>query len=177
VGWRLGARLREQAAAAERRMTLQEVSDYWNGRFEAATEQANSDEPDALVIAANAAFRRAMRDANGAPTADRLDQVMQAYVSVLKNNGFTRDTAFNYEYVARVRDASARAAKRPASPPTARTADAPDDLPTGPTLHGRPGTHPPATRGEEFEVLTPLDYGERETRPEPTPGRPRPRKG
>ena len=50
-------------------------------------------------------------------------------------------------------------------------------LPAGPTVHGRPGMHPPSTKGEEFEVITPMDYGDREAQPEPTPGVKLPRKG
>jgi hypothetical protein len=96
---------------------------------------------------------------------------------VLKNAGFSKDAAYNYEFVARLRDATARSkpARQPSSPRA--TPAAPDDLPAGPTIHGRPGEHPPDTRGDEFEVLTPMDYGEREAQPEPTPGRPLPRKG
>ena len=37
--------------------------------------------------------------------------------------------------------------------------------------------HPPSTKGEEFEVITPMDYGDREAQPEPTPGVKLPRKG
>jgi hypothetical protein len=36
---------------------------------------------------------------------------------------------------------------------------------------------PPTTKGEEFEVLTPMDYGDREAQPEPTTGRKLPPKG
>jgi hypothetical protein len=103
----------------------------------------------------------------------------------LKNGGFDRDAAYNYEYVARLRDAAARAkpgsAKSPAADrgrqPAQPRPRRPGDLPDGPTIHGRPGTHPPATRGEEFEVLTPMDFGDREAQPEPTPGVKLPKKG
>jgi hypothetical protein len=176
ASWRLANRTRELAAAAERRLTFVESSEYWSGRYDAVAEQATADRPESLVMAANAAFRKAQRDAMGGAPAERLDQVMQAYASALKNGGFNRDAAFNFEYVARLRDA-ARTPRR-APPPSAPRAPAPaDDLPAGATLHGRPGMHPPNTRGEDFEVLTPMDYGERETRPDSTPGRPLPRKG
>jgi hypothetical protein len=51
------------------------------------------------------------------------------------------------------------------------------ELPDGPTIHGRPGTHPQPSRGEEFEILTPMNYGDREAQPEPTPGVKLPKKG
>lgn len=177
VSWRMAGTTGERASRAARLLTLQELDEYWAGKYDAVTERASADEPPSLVAAANASFRKAQRDTAGVLTVERLDQTLQAYASALKNGGFNRDAAFNFEYVARLRDAIAKAPRRP-SPPATRAAPSPaDDLPIGPTLHGRPGMHPPATRGEEFEVLTPMDYGERETRPEATPGRPLPRKG
>jgi len=96
----------------------------------------------------------------------------------LKNSGFDRDAAYNYEYVARLRDAAARAKPRPepSSRPPVRN-PRPGEFPDGPTIHGRPGMHPPATKGEEFEVLTPMNFGDREAQPEPTPGMRLPKKG
>lgn len=178
--WREAAVAHEEAARETRRQTLQEASDYWSGRYDTVAAQASAEEPATLRMAANAAFRKAGRDAGGTPPVDTLDQVLAAYASALRNGGYHPDAAFNFEYVARLRDGLARAPRRgtTAAPPAARSAPTPaDDLPTGPTLHGRPGVHPPGTRGEEFEVLTPMDYGEREAQPEPTPGRRLPRKG
>jgi hypothetical protein len=152
------------------------AGDYWRGKYAAA---ASADRPDAdLMVAANAMFRQAQSQPGPGPiSVERLDRTLQAYAAVLKNAGFSKDAAYNYEFVARLRDATARSkpARQPSSPRA--TPAAPDDLPAGPTIHGRPGEHPPDTRGDEFEVLTPMDYGEREAQPEPTPGRPLPRKG
>lgn len=157
---------------------------YWTGDYPALTETADSGaaETDALLVSANAAFRRAQAD--GRPLSpERLDPILQGYAGVLRNRGFDRDAAYNYEYIARLRDQAARA-KPSTSKPDANTARAgapartrTGDLPAGPTIHGRPGTHPPATRGEEFEVITPMDFGDRETHPEPTPGVRMPKKG
>lgn len=176
VSWRLASHTRELATATERRMTFLEASDYWSGQYDAVAEHAAADDAESLLFAANASFRKAQRDFTGAPPVERLDQVMQGYISALKNGGFNQDAAFNFEYVARVRDA-AKTPRRTPPPSSVQSAAPADDLPHGATLHGRPGTHPPNTRGEDFEVLTPMDYGERETRPEPTPGRRLPRKG
>jgi hypothetical protein len=181
ASWTLSGRIRDRISSEERRLTLQEHTDYWAGKYELLSQQSSGANPESLVWAANGAFRRAMRDSGGAPSVERLDDVLQAYTSALKNgadSAWRRDAAFNFEYVSRLRDALATSPRRPAStsssskPPATR-----DDLPGGPTIHGRRGAHPPDTRGEDFEVLTPMDYGEREAQPEPTPGRPFPRKG
>jgi hypothetical protein len=150
---------------------------YWRGNYAAAQSEQSSD-AEALIVAANAMFRQVQAQAGSGPmSVERLDRTLQAYVAVLKNAGFSRDAAFNYEFVARTRDTLARSKppRQSPQPPPKPTPD--DDLPTGATIHGRPGRHPPNTRGEEFEILTPMDYGEREAQPEPTPGRPLPRKG
>ena len=157
-------------------------TDYWAGRYQqvVASDAANSSSATLLLMGANAAFRRVQREAaNRPPSVERLDESLQAYAGVLKNGGFNRDAAYNFEYVARLRDGVARSkgaapARQPAPRAAARSGD---DLPSGPTIHGTRGTHPPNTKGEDFEVLTPMDYGEREAQPEPTPGQPLPRKG
>jgi hypothetical protein len=178
VSWTAAGRVRQSAAVTLLRVTLQEQSEYWSGNYDAVTS-VTSDDPDALLTAANAVFRKAQRDSRPAPAVEQLDRALQAYASVLRNAPSTsqqRDAAYNFEYVARLRDAVAQPTRRVARP-TPPSAAPPDDLPTGPTIHGQPGTHPPDTRGEQFDVLTPMDYGEREAQPEPTPGRRVPRKG
>jgi hypothetical protein len=165
---------------------IEAQGDYWKRRYDTLTgsdddARAGVEDggPARLLIGAHALFRKMEREGARTSGPERLDQVLQAYAGVLKNGGFNQDAAYNYEFVSRLRDAVARsktaAAARSSSPsPSAGT---PDDLPRGPTIHGRPGAHPPGSRGDEFEVLTPMDYGEREAQPEPTPGRPLPRKG
>jgi hypothetical protein len=157
------------------------IDAYWRGRYDllsspAATMPAGD---GSLLTAANAAFRRVERSPTQPKTPADLDQVLDVYASALRNDGYTMDAAYNYEYVARLRDTLAQA--KPAKPraPGAATTTAPpqDDLPTGPTIHGKPGRHPPATRGNDFEVITPMDFGDREAQPEPTPGVKLPRKG
>jgi hypothetical protein len=176
VSWRAAAAARELATRHERLATLQASTPYWSGDYASVMQSASDGDASSLVTAANAAFRRAQRESAGSPSIERLDEALQAYASALKNGGFNQDAAYNFEYVARLRDAIAKAPRR-TTPPRIVATPAHDDLPAGPTLHGRPGTHPPNTRGEEFEVITPMDYGEREAQPEPTPGRPLPRKG
>ena len=161
------------------------TASYWTADYVTLTERptAGDDQAGALLLAANAAFRRAQADAGRTLSPERLDQILQGYASALKNQGFDHDAAYNFEYVARLRDQAARAKPSTAKPDAAardRSARPPrrsGGLPDGPTVHGRPGTHPPATRGEEFEVITPMDFGDREAQPEPTPGVKLPKKG
>lgn len=161
------------------------VSRYWQGDYLVLTDptRGNADDSALLIVTANAAFRQAQREASGRPVSvDQLDHVLQAYAAVLRNAGFDRDAAFNYEYIARLRDTAARVKPSPARPgaaprPTSMAPTRPGDLPAGPTIHGRPGTHPQPSRGEEFEIITPMNYGDREAQPEPTPGVKLPKKG
>ena len=153
------------------------VADYWQRRYGASptgstTRNADRD-PRLMLMAANATFRAARRNAAAAAAAVApLDEAMQAYAAVLKESGFDRDAAYNYEFVARLRDRAAREKQpRTAAKPAGAAPAAQSDLPPGPTIHGRPGEHPPTTRGNEFEVLTPMDYGDREAQPEQTPGK------
>ena len=156
---------------------LRAIAGYWSGRPDALSDARA---PLTLRLAAHAAFKSSLGDVSRSGAgADAFDRALQAYATALKEGGFDRDTAYNYEYVARVRDRMAR--QKPDPRAAAKPAIAPrlerSDIPLGPTIHGQPGMHPPATRGEEFEILTPMDYGDREAQPEPTPGKKIDRKG
>ena len=154
---------------------------YWAGGYDQVIE-ARSEEVDAevLLTAANAAFRASERDRR-APQAEqvqRLDGVLQAYASVLKASPRHAEAAYNYEYVSRVRDQEA--SRVPGKTPSALAAPAPTragDLPAGNTIHGRPGGPPPEAKAEEFQVIAPMEYGDREAQPEATPGGKIQRKG
>jgi hypothetical protein len=180
--------LRERADRLERLATLRPdfegtvpateraTADYWRGdydRLTGASEETQRD-PDEqlLLIAANAAFRAAERTPQPrAAQVQQLDLVVQAYASALKAPIFVPDAAYNYEYVVRVRDSLARIRGGVAAPQRKTQASTgAADLPSGPTIHGRPGGPPSDTKGEEFEILTPMEYGDREAQPEPTTG-------
>jgi hypothetical protein len=187
--------LRERADRLERLATLRTdldgavsateraTADYWRGDYDriAFTSEDTERDPDPqlLLVTANAAFRAAERTPKPrAAQVQQLDLVMQAYASALKAPVFVADAAYNYEYVVRLRDSMARARGNAALPPgkPEGSTDA-ADLPGGPTIHGRPGGPPPDTKGEEFEILTPMEYGDREAQPEPTTGAKPLRKG
>ena len=194
ASWAEAGRAARAADASERIATLQfpEVADgvdaattatvaYWLGQYGRVTADTASGESDAHVLrtAANAAFRAYEREPGAGPAAvQRLDGVLQAYASALKASARDVDAAYNYEYVARLRDAVARAKGKPSKgAPVAPPAIVAGDLPAGPTIHGRPGAPPPDATMEELQMLAPMEYGDREAQPEATPGGKRERKG
>ena len=154
---------------------------YWLGQYGGITADTNNAETDAHVLrtVANAAYRESERDPlAGSAAVQRLDGVLQAYVSALKASPRDVEAAYNYEYVARLRDQVARAPQgRPLKPAPAPTAAMAGDLPMGPTIHGRPGAPPPEAKMEDLQMLAPMEYGDREAQPEATPGGKRERKG
>ena len=154
---------------------------YWIGSYDGVMgEQSQELDPEVLLTAANAAFRVSERDA-AAPQAQlvqQLDGVLQAYAAVLKASPRHADAAYNYEYVSRVRDeVAARVARKTPPASVARVRGRAGDLPEGNTIHGRPGGPPPDAKTEEFQVIAPMEYGDREAQPEATPGGKFQRKG
>jgi hypothetical protein len=153
---------------------------YWLGRYDAVTPDTDSAEADAelLLMAANAAFRASQRDPGSGPAAvQRLDGVLNAYASALKAAPRHPEAAYNYEYVARLRDQVARSQGKGVKPAAAAVTTMAGDLPAGATIHGRPGAPPPDAKMEELQMLAPMEYGDREAQPEATPGGKRERKG
>jgi hypothetical protein len=161
---------------------------YWMARYTSLTDltsAANGPAPtdgETLLLAANAAYRTsAPQSADKKGAVQRLDSVIQAYADVMRRDPSLSDAAYNYEYVARLRDQLAKAAnaknakdakKGPAEPP-----DVSVDLPTGPTIHGRPGGPPEGTPMSDFKTVTPMRYDEREEQMDPGLGKKIQRKG
>ena len=161
---------------------LQATVEYWLGRYDDLVDQRSGDtDPDVQFLAANAAFRAARRDGTVGPdAAQQLDPVLRAYSAVLRAAPTHGDAAYNLEYVSRLRNRLAGM-----KPPPSRERGAPraagpietTDLPRGPTVHGLPGGPPPEIKTEEFEVLTPRGFEERDADPEQAPGSRMRRKG
>lgn len=154
---------------------------YWIGGYDDVMEEGSQEvDPDILLTAANAAFRASQREI-AAPQQDqvqRLDGVLQAYASVLKASPRHADAAYNYEFVSRVRDeVASRVPGKTAPTPAVAVRVRSGDLPEGNTIHGRPGGPPPEAKAEEFQVIAPMEYGDREAQPEATPGGKIQRKG
>ena len=156
--------------------TVSAKAEYWRGRYDALrslpAETDRDPDPEVLLVAANAAYRSAKRERLPRQAQlEELDAVLQAYASVLKASRFLPDAAYNYEFVARLRESLGRSRSSAAAPSPAKSAAArSSDLPLGPTIHGPPGGPPPGTKGEQFEILTPMEFGDRESQPEPTTG-------
>jgi hypothetical protein len=153
---------------------------YWLSRYESLTDMISGAggpapaDPALLLVAANAAFRAsAPQSVDRRSAIERLDGVIQAYADVLRKDPTNADAAFNYEFVARLRDVLAKA---PAPGRAARDRKAPKpedvsvDLPSGPTVHGRPGGPPEGTAMSDFKTITPMRYDEREEQTDPGRG-------
>ena len=154
--------------------------DYWLGRYGSIAADTTNADADAHVLrtVANAAFRNSEREPlTGSAAIQRLDGVLQAYASALKASPRDVQAAYNYEYVARLRDQVARAPQGKPLKPMPSAALRAGDLPSGPTIHGRPGAPPPDAKMEDLQMLAPMEYGDREAQPEATPGAKRERKG
>jgi hypothetical protein len=167
---------------------------YWLGRYDSVVPDTadrggdSTADAEVLLAAANAAYRDSQRGPAAGPAAvQRLDGVLQAYASALKAapqgdrakaGTALAEAAYNYEYVARIRDEVARTPQgKPSKPAMASAPAIAGDLPSGPTIHGRPGGPPPDAKMEELQMIAPMEYGDREAQPEATPGAKRERKG
>jgi hypothetical protein len=166
---------------------------YWLARYQSLTDTSGSgstaplpNDPAVLFVAANAQFRAsAPRMADQKVAVERLDGVIQAYADVLRKDPSFIDAAYNYEFVARLRDAiarekpAARAAreKKLAALAASKPEEVTVDLPAGPTIHGLPGGPPEGVPMSDFKTLSPMRYDEREEQMEPGRGRAIRRKG
>jgi hypothetical protein len=156
----------------------QATADYWVATWDDLVRTRGGDaDPAVMHTAANAAYRLArLRRDVGTAAAERLDPVLEAYANVLKADPSHLDAAWNYEFVSRTRDvlASARLSGPRRTPPN--TPGLAPPLP-GATVHGVAGAPPPEIKSEQFETIAPMDFGDREAQPEPTPGTYLKRKG
>lgn len=160
---------------------------YWLSRYESLTYMTGGTgdpaptDPALLFVAANAAFRvSAPLSVDRSSAIERLDGVIHAYADVLRKDPAYVDAAFNYEFVSRLRDtlAKAPAGRAPRDPRAApKQEDVSVDLPSGPTVHGRPGGPPEDTDMSNFKTITPMRSDERDEQVEPGGGRQIRRKG
>ncbi len=130
---------------------------YWEGDYDAIAalrDPGREADPDTLFIAANALYR--LGQAHGA---DRqallraLDEALAAYRAVLTRDGGKSDAAFNYEYVALVRNELIKGQRRtlPGAPVASGAAD------PAQTLHGREGGAPPDRPEDNQKLFVPAD--------------------
>jgi len=154
------------------------TADYWLAHYSTLAPARDAsgvmvaDDPHRLHLAANAAWREAQRaTGDRAAAVKRLDDVLKVYTEVLKNDPENMDAAYNFEYVARMRDrlvnakgVDVRLRAREDEEPTA------GDLPSGPTLHGQPGGYPPGGGRVQIKIVVPMRPDEREQQNQTDPG-------
>lgn len=172
---------------------------YWRTDYAAIAPQKDANgvvtekDPSILLLSANAAFRASQAAADRNEAVRRLDNVVKSYGEVLRAEaagcesasgncgGRAMDAAFNYEYAVRARETLARG--RPGATPKAnaraqaKVASEEQDLPSGPTLHGRPGGPPPAVEMNQFKIVIPKRGEERKDAPDAGKGGQKIRKG
>jgi hypothetical protein len=171
---------------------------YWRSDYAAiaphhdANGVVTESDPAILLLSANGAFRASQSATDRGDASRRLDSVVKSYGEVLKTQASgcagsvqacearARDAAYNYEYAIRARESLARGrpaaigknAARPPLPPSDE-----QDLPSGPTLHGKPGGPPPATDMNQFKIVIPKRGEERKDAPDAGKGGQKIRKG
>jgi hypothetical protein len=170
---------------------------YWQSDYAAVAPRKDANgvvtetDPGILLLAANASFRASQTATDRLNTVRKLDDVVRGYAEVLKAQSKecgadqrtcearAIDAAFNYEYAIRTREALAKNRPPAASKKDARVAakSVDDDLPSGPTVHGRPGGPPPATDMNQFKIVIPKRGEERKDAPDAGKGGQKIRKG
>jgi hypothetical protein len=131
---------------------------YWQREYDAVLPE--SADPVATLedanverqlVVANAVFRVGQtRFTDRESTVKALEESASGYLTVLKNNTWHPDAAFNYEYLVRLRDEAAKGRQ----PPPPQTNEEEADL-------GEAGAPTPATSQEGFQIYVPLEQGEK----------------
>jgi hypothetical protein len=185
-----------KAAATDAR-SLRAAAGYWRADYAAIAPQHDANgvitetDPAILLLTANAAFRASQATADRLDAVRRLDTVVKSYAEVLKAQtpacdagdhaceARATDAAFNYEFAIRTRDTLAKA--RPGAPAksAAKAVAKADetDLPSGPTVHGKPGAPPAAVDMNQFKIVIPKRGEERKDAPDAGKGGQKIRKG
>jgi hypothetical protein len=161
------------------------AADYWRANYAALAPKRDAGgmltekDPELLFLSANAAFR-ASQTTDRVDTLRRLDTVVKTYADVLKNSPGHMDAAYNYEFAVRMRDSLGKqrpGAAKAAAQRAAADASATGDLPSGPTLHGKPGGPPPQVNMNQFKIVIPKRGEERNDAPDAGKGGTKVRKG
>ena len=171
-------------AEAKDASQLHATADYWQAHYAALEPKRDAGgaitekDPYVLLLAANAAFRAGQHDTDRNIALRRLDGIVKTYAEVLKN-GAHADAAYNYEYAIRVRDTLAKAKQIAPAKPAARATpeEVESDLPSGPTVHGKPGGPPAAANMAQFKIVIPKRGEERKDDPQAGKGGAKIRKG
>jgi hypothetical protein len=143
---------------------------YWRGEYGTLSAPPDANDPSVadpvvMMMRANSAYRASLDRLDDTAILERLDGIVEAYGEVLRADPTIFDASYNYEYVLKFRDRLAKLRPRDRATKGAPKKD-PEvesvDLPTGPTIYGRPGGPPPEIPGSEFKTIAPMPYDERE---------------
>jgi hypothetical protein len=163
---------------------VKSTADYWQSAYAALEPKRDAagsiaeNDPQVLLLAANASFRASQFETDRMGATRKLDAVVKSYGEALKNDGSDADAAYNYEYAIRLRDAMSKARPTGQARPAVKTAAEEDsDLPAGPTLHGRPGGPPAKSDMAQFKIVIPKRGEERKDDPQAGKGGTKIRKG
>jgi hypothetical protein len=110
------------------------------------------DNVELQLVVANAAYRMNQgKTKDKTATMKALEEAASGYLTVLKNNTWHTDAAYNYEYIVRLRDELAKG-KQPPQPPKDQSEQ---------SDNGESGAPSPATSSKGFQIYIPLEQGEK----------------
>jgi hypothetical protein len=161
--------------------TLRSLSEYWQGKYDQLDLPRDSSgslvekDPAILFVAANAAYRSASFKPGDPETEKQLNQISESYAEVLKLDPQDANAAYNYEFVARVRETLAKASEAKKSLKAA-TASASNGKRPIVTINGRQGA-PPESNVVPFKTVVPNNGDERKQDEEAGKGVKKVRKG
>ncbi len=131
---------------------------YWQRQYDVVlpagaepVSAVDEDNVELQLVVANSEFRVKQTEfKDKGSTVKALEEAAAGYLTVLKNNTWHPDAAFNYEYIIRLRD---QAAKGSQPPPPQKNEEESDN--------GESGAPTPATSQEGFQIYIPLEQGEK----------------
>ena len=160
-------------ASAQKDVRLRQASlDYWQQRYDAVIPRQSdpvgaveADNVNLQMVVADAAYRAGQSAATDkVSTIQSLDEAISNYLSVLKNDTWNEDAAYNYEYLVRLRDDIAKGRKKAAE----RTVE---------SQLGTAGMPAKTESTKAFQIYVPLQGNERTEAAQAGKGTPVKRKG
>jgi len=132
---------------------------YWQRQYEAVLPRDNdpvggveNSNPELQTIVANAAYRAGQAGAHDRQTTlQAYDEAIGGFQTVLKNEAWSEDAAFNYEYLIRARDEFAKGRRKAGD----------QKPPEGKGQFGNSGAPQQSGNAKKFEIYVPLNGSER----------------
>lgn len=159
--------------SAQKDIRLRQASlDYWQRRYDAIIPRQSdpvgaveADNVNLQMVVADAAYRVGQGTTKDkASTIQALDEAISNYLSVLKNDRWDEDAAYNYEYLVRLRDDIAKGRKKQVDEGVQ-------------SQLGTAGAPAKSASTKEFQIYVPLQGNERTEAAQAGKGTPVKRKG